>query len=167
MNNKPRSHPRGSWCVQSKKFPFKDFQPYQIQRSSCKIFTAHYTYRSSELNLTLVIPEQLTNSFFKVIIKSSRGYAWPALTVSHLFHSITIHFLTFYCSLISRTSLNSVNEKLFHSDLPLTTGIAWKECKNDFINFWLSAKASWFTLKEVTYALYLLHSINILIFNKQ
>ena len=56
-------------------FHSKDFQPYQIQRSSCKIFTAHYTHRSSELNLTLVIREQLTNSFFKVIIKSSRGYA--------------------------------------------------------------------------------------------
>ena len=78
---------------------------------------------------------------------------------------LKLNFIT--SSLISRTSLNSVNEKLFHSDLPLTTGIACKECKNDFINFWLSAKACWFTLKEVKYALYLLYSINILIFNKQ
>ena len=33
---------------------FKDFQSDQIQRSSLKIFTAHYTSRNADLNLTLV-----------------------------------------------------------------------------------------------------------------
>ena len=34
--------------------PFKDFQPDQMQRSSLKIFTAHYAYRNADLNLTPV-----------------------------------------------------------------------------------------------------------------
>ena len=39
--------------MSSKKFiPFKDFQSDQIQRSCCKIFTAHYACRNSDLNLT-------------------------------------------------------------------------------------------------------------------
>ena len=39
-----------------KKFnPFKDFQADQIQRSFCKIFTAHYACRNANLNLTLVM----------------------------------------------------------------------------------------------------------------
>ena len=37
------------WC---KFIPFKDFQSDQIQRSCCKIFTAHYACRNSNLNLT-------------------------------------------------------------------------------------------------------------------
>ena len=41
--------------ISSKKFnPFKDFLSYQIQRSSCKIFTAHYACRNADLNLTRV-----------------------------------------------------------------------------------------------------------------
>ena len=34
---------------------FKDFQSDQIQRSSLKIFTAHYTSKNADLNLTLVM----------------------------------------------------------------------------------------------------------------
>ena len=41
--------------MSSKKLnPFKDFQSDQIQRSSRKIFTAHYACRNAALNLTLV-----------------------------------------------------------------------------------------------------------------
>ena len=41
--------------MSSKKLnPFKDFQSEQIQRSSRKLFTAHYAYRNAPLNLTLV-----------------------------------------------------------------------------------------------------------------
>ena len=48
--------------MSSKKFhPFKDFQSDQIQRSSRKIFTAHYSCRNTDLNLTLV--SETTNAF--------------------------------------------------------------------------------------------------------
>ena len=41
--------------MSSKTFnPFKDFQSDQMQRSSLKIFTAHYAYRNADLNLTPV-----------------------------------------------------------------------------------------------------------------
>ena len=41
--------------MSSKKFnPFKDFQSDQWQRSSCKIFTAHYICTNADLNLPLV-----------------------------------------------------------------------------------------------------------------
>ena len=41
--------------MSSKQFyPFKDFQSDQIQRSSRKIFTAHYACRNANLNLTPV-----------------------------------------------------------------------------------------------------------------
>ena len=41
--------------MSSKKLnPFKDFQSDQIQRSSRKIFTAHYACRNAALNLTPV-----------------------------------------------------------------------------------------------------------------
>ena len=49
--------------MSSKKLnPFKDFQSDQIQRSSRKIFTAHYACRNAALNLT---PVTGTDSFFK------------------------------------------------------------------------------------------------------
>ena len=41
--------------------PFKDFLSYKIQRSSRKIFTAHYVCRNAALNLTLVTAT--TNGF--------------------------------------------------------------------------------------------------------
>ena len=41
--------------MSSKTFnPFKDFKSDQMQRSSLKIFTAHYAYRNADLNLTPV-----------------------------------------------------------------------------------------------------------------
>ena len=41
--------------MSSKTFnPLKDFQSDQMQRSSLKIFTAHYAYRNADLNLTPV-----------------------------------------------------------------------------------------------------------------
>ena len=53
----------------SKKFnPFKDFQSDQIQRSSRKIFTAHYACRNAALNLTPVMGT--TNGFIFQIISS-------------------------------------------------------------------------------------------------
>ena len=48
--------------------PFKDFQSDQIQRSSRKIFTAHYACRNAHLNLTLVTGT--TNGFIIQIINS-------------------------------------------------------------------------------------------------
>ena len=37
--------------MSSKKYnQFKDFQSYQIQRSSCEIFTAHYARRDAYFN---------------------------------------------------------------------------------------------------------------------
>ena len=52
--------------MSSKKFnPFKDFQSDQIQRSSRKIFTAHYVCRNAALNLTPVTGT--TNGFIPVM----------------------------------------------------------------------------------------------------
>ena len=48
--------------------PFKDFQSDQIQRSSRKIFTAHYACRNAALNLTPVTGT--TNGFIFQIINS-------------------------------------------------------------------------------------------------
>ena len=51
--------------MSSKKLnPFKDFQSDQIQRSSRKIFTAHYACRNAALNLTPVTGTT-NGSFFK------------------------------------------------------------------------------------------------------
>ena len=55
--------------MSSKKLnPFKDFQSDQIQRSSHKIFTAHYACRNAALNLTPVTGT--TNGFIFQIINS-------------------------------------------------------------------------------------------------
>ena len=55
--------------MSSKKLnPFKDFQFDQIQRSSRKIFTAHYACRNAALNLTPVMGT--TNEFIFQIINS-------------------------------------------------------------------------------------------------
>ena len=55
--------------MSSKKLnPFKDFQSDQIQRSSRKIFTAHYACRNAALNLTPVTGT--TNGFISEIINS-------------------------------------------------------------------------------------------------
>ena len=57
------------WATVSMKFnPFKDFQSDQIQRSSRKIFTAHYACRNAALNLTPVTGT--TNGFIFQIINS-------------------------------------------------------------------------------------------------
>ena len=47
---------------------FKDFQSDQLQRSSRKIFTAHYTCRNAALNLTPVT--ETTDGFIFQIINS-------------------------------------------------------------------------------------------------
>ena len=71
--------------MSSKKLnPFKDFQSYQIQRSSRKMFTAHYACRNAALNLTPVTGT--TNRFIFEIINSlieSWGYAWPVFCKFH------------------------------------------------------------------------------------
>ena len=55
--------------MSSKKLnPFKDFQSDQIQRSSRKIFTAHYACRNAALNLTPVTGT--TNVYIFKIINS-------------------------------------------------------------------------------------------------
>ena len=55
--------------MSSKKLnPFKDFQSDQIQRSSRKIFTAHYACRNATLNLTPVTGT--TNGFIFQVINS-------------------------------------------------------------------------------------------------
>ena len=55
--------------MSSKKLnPLKDFQSDQIQRSSRKIFTAHYACRNAALNLTPVTGT--TNGFIFQIINS-------------------------------------------------------------------------------------------------
>ena len=55
--------------MSSKKLnPFKDFQSDQIQRSSRKIFTAHYACRNATLNLTPVMG--MNNGFIFQIINS-------------------------------------------------------------------------------------------------
>ena len=55
--------------MSSKKFnPFKDLQSDQIQRGSFKIFTADYTCRNADLNLTVVMVA--TNGFIFQIINS-------------------------------------------------------------------------------------------------
>ena len=55
--------------MSSKKLnPFKDFQSDQIQRSSRKIFTAHYACRNTALNLTPVTGT--TNGFIFQIMNS-------------------------------------------------------------------------------------------------
>ena len=55
--------------MSSKKLnPFKDFQSDQIQRSSRKIFTAHYACKNAPLNLTPVTGT--TNGFIFQIINS-------------------------------------------------------------------------------------------------
>ena len=56
--------------MSSKNFnSFKDFQSYQIQTSSHKLFTAHYACSNSDLNLTLVTGT--TNGFIFQIIGNS------------------------------------------------------------------------------------------------
>ena len=60
--------------MSSKKLnPFKDFQSDQIQRSSCKIFTAHYACRNATLNLT---PVTGTNNGFIFQIINSLIESW-------------------------------------------------------------------------------------------
>ena len=50
--------------MSSKKLnPFKDFQSHQIQRSSRKIFTAHYPCRNAALNLTPVTGTNIIESW--------------------------------------------------------------------------------------------------------
>ena len=71
--------------MSSKKLnPFKDFQSDQIQRSSRKLFTAHYACKNAALNLTPVTGT--TNGFIFQIINSlieSWGYAWPVFCKFH------------------------------------------------------------------------------------
>ena len=65
--------------MSSKKLnPFKDFQSDQIQRSSPKIFTAHYACRNAALNLTPV--RGTTNGFIFQIINSFIGSWGERLT---------------------------------------------------------------------------------------
>ena len=75
--------------MSSKKFnPFKDSKSDQMQRSSFKIFTAHYADRNADLNLTL------TDSFFEVINSLKESF-WGKL---HLPWLLTLDFvcLLFY-----------------------------------------------------------------------
>ena len=81
MRNEPGIHTRGSYEISTssvflnlmyisfkKLNSFKDFQSDQIQRSSRKIFTAHYACRNAALNLTPVTGT--TNGFIFQMINS-------------------------------------------------------------------------------------------------
>ena len=64
--------------MSSKKLnPFKDFQSDQIQRSSRKIFTAHYACRNAAMNLTPVTGT--TNGFIFQMINSLIESFWVSL----------------------------------------------------------------------------------------
>ena len=79
----------------SKKFnPFKDFQSDQLQRSSRKIFTAHYASRNSDLNLT-----QTTNGVIFQIINS-------------LIESWGLRLTWFDCKYVSRVNFDSTYRKI-------------------------------------------------------
>ena len=63
--------------MSSKKLnPFKDFQSDQIQRSSRKIFTAHYACRNANLNLT---PVTGTTNGFIFQTRRLKSFPWDAL----------------------------------------------------------------------------------------
>ena len=80
--------------MSSKKLnPFKDFQSNQIQRSSRKIFTAHYACRNAALNLTPVTGT--TNGFIFQIINS-------------LIESWGVHLTWFDCNARIITNHNSL-----------------------------------------------------------
>ena len=69
--------------MSSKTFnPFKDFQSDQMQRSSHKIFTAHYAYRNADVNLTPVTGT--TNGSFFQIINSLTESFWGKLDLPWL-----------------------------------------------------------------------------------
>ena len=85
------SHARQLWNVyqlsfpelmsmSSKQFyPIKDFQSDQIQRHSCKIFTAHYACRNADLNLTPVT--KMTNGFVLFINNQFINRIWGGGTL--------------------------------------------------------------------------------------
>ena len=55
-------------------YPIKDFQSDQIQRHSCKIFTAHYACRNADLNSTPVT--KMTNGFVLFINNQFINRIW-------------------------------------------------------------------------------------------
>ena len=89
--------------MSSKKInPFKDFQTDQIQRSSRKIFTAHYACRNAAMNLTPVTGT--TNGFIFQIINS-------------LIESWGVRLTWFDCKYLHFTN-KTVSLKISHITLP-------------------------------------------------
>ena len=87
--------------------PFKDFQSDQIQRSSRKIFTAHYACRNAALNFTPVTGT--TNGFIFQIINS-------------LIESWGVRLTWFDCKIyIWLLALADRSKKMFFSTLNLTS----------------------------------------------
>ena len=86
-------------------YPFKDFQFDQIQRSPCKIFTAHYACRNTDLNLTSVTGT--INGFIFQIINSLIEFWGVCLTCLDrkkitkikMFNNLfpRVHSLTVFC----------------------------------------------------------------------
>ena len=89
--------------------PFKDFKSDQVQRSSLKIFTAHYAYRNADLNLTPVMGT--TNGFIFQVINSLIESFWGKLDLPWL---LTLDFVCLLFYLQYRPA---------HTDAP-TTGAA-------------------------------------------
>ena len=84
--------------MSSKKLnPFKDFQSDQIQRSSRKIFTAHYACRNAALNLSPVTGT--TNGVIFQIINS-------------LIESWGLRLTWFDCKYVSRVNFDSTYRKI-------------------------------------------------------
>ena len=80
--------------MSSKSFKsFKDFQAYQLQTSSCKLFTAHYACSNSDLNFTPV--PGMTNRFIFQIINS-------------LIESWGVHLTCFDCNAIIAVEIEDI-----------------------------------------------------------
>ena len=124
--------------MSSKKLnPFKDFQSDQIQRSSRKIFTAHYACRNAALNLTPVTGT--TNGFIFQIISS-------------LIESWGVRLTWFDCNSGARLTLQiSFSWKSHENKLktPWTFFMAMKTAISDFMVLNYVMKFPWNSLPVI------------------
>ena len=97
--------------MSSKNFnSFKGFQSDQIQTSSCKLFTAHYAFSNSDLNLTLVtgtingfifqIMSSLIESWGVCLTcfhfntdRNTHQLAWTPITMNHNFFALVFDLI--------------------------------------------------------------------------
>ena len=100
--------------------PFKHCQSDQIQRSSRKIFTAHYACRSADLKLTLVSGMDLrihfsNNQFINRILGVRLTYLDCKLQPKNSFHQIVSQNNCLDCQLALQGGLKHFYEELFES----------------------------------------------------